>query len=100
MLVRSSVRQPRGRNVRQRSHSSVAGRHVFLPSPKPTAHPTYEIILGDHSPPHIFTTSHPIPTAGPHSNLSKCSNRVKTTCLLVSWISPAKKTSSRIAYTL
>lgn len=34
-----------------------------------------------------------------HSNLSKCSNLVNTTCLLVSSISPARKTSSRIAYT-
>lgn len=33
----------------------------------------------------------------PHSSLSKCSNLVKTTCLLVSWTSPARKTSSRIA---
>lgn len=35
----------------------------------------------------------------PHSNLSKCSNLVNTTCLLVSSISPARNTSSRIAYT-
>ena len=34
-----------------------------------------------------------------HSNLSKCSNRFKTTCLLVSSISPARNTSSKIAYT-
>lgn len=32
-----------------------------------------------------------------HSSLSRCSNRVKTTCLLVSSISPARKTSSSIA---
>lgn len=34
-----------------------------------------------------------------HSSLSRCSSLVKTTCLLVSSISPARKTSSRIAYT-
>jgi hypothetical protein len=35
----------------------------------------------------------------PYSNLSKCSSRVKTTCLLVSSTSPARKTSSKMAYT-
>lgn len=35
-----------------------------------------------------------------HSSLSRCSSRDSTTCLLVSSISPAKKTSSSIAYTL
>ena len=34
-----------------------------------------------------------------YSSLSKCANLVKTTCLLVSSISPAKNTSSSIAYT-
>lgn len=34
-----------------------------------------------------------------YSSLSRCSSLVKTTCLLVSSISPARKTSSRIAYT-
>lgn len=33
----------------------------------------------------------------PYSNLSRCSNLVNTTCLLVSSISPAKNTSSSIA---
>ena len=32
-----------------------------------------------------------------HSSLSRCSNLVSTTCLLVSSISPARNTSSRIA---
>lgn len=32
-----------------------------------------------------------------YSSLSKCSRRVRTTCLLVSEISPARKTSSRMA---
>lgn len=32
-----------------------------------------------------------------HSSLSKCSNLVSTTCLLVSSTSPARNTSSRIA---
>jgi hypothetical protein len=40
-----------------------------------------------------------VPRLSAYSSLSKCSNRVRTTCLLVSSISPAKKTSSRIAYT-
>ncbi len=35
----------------------------------------------------------------PHSNLSRCSNRVRTTCLLVSSTSPARNTSSSMAYT-
>jgi hypothetical protein len=36
-------------------------------------------------------------SAAYYSSLSRCSNLVNTTCLLVSSISPAKKTSSRIA---
>lgn len=36
-------------------------------------------------------------TAIPYSNLSRCASRVNTTCLLVSSISPARNTSSRIA---
>ena len=35
----------------------------------------------------------------PYSSLSKCASLVSTTCLFVSSISPAKNTSSRIAYT-
>jgi hypothetical protein len=34
-----------------------------------------------------------------YSSLSKCANRVSTTCLFVSSISPARNTSSKIAYT-
>lgn len=37
------------------------------------------------------------PAPFPYSSLSKCSNLVNTTCLLVSSISPARKTSSRMA---
>jgi hypothetical protein len=38
-------------------------------------------------------------TNGCYSNFSNSSNRARTTSLLVSSISPAKNTSSRIAYT-
>jgi len=39
-------------------------------------------------------------TTPSHSSLSRCSSLVSTTCLLVSSISPARNTSSNIAYTL
>lgn len=45
----------------------------------------------------IFSFGLVYPNLVGHSNLSRCSNRVKTTCLLVSSISPARKTSSNIA---
>jgi hypothetical protein len=44
---------------------------------------------------HCITTG--LNIACSYSSLSRCSSLVNTTCLLVSSISPAKKTSSRIA---
>jgi hypothetical protein len=40
-----------------------------------------------------------LPQCISYSSLSKCASLVNTTCLFVSSISPAKNTSSRIAYT-
>jgi hypothetical protein len=66
-------------------------------SPHQHFHATGMAVVEAIAPAHTIRIS---PTSvSAHSSLSKCASLVRTTCLLVSSISPARKTSSRIAYT-